>query len=247
MSNLREVQTDIELHKKDLEKMRKKLKMIENIKLTIKNSIINKPLKEHFEMSDIKYYYRETDVYKKARFLTDSLINNAIEDNEKFKQLMTNITYIPQKSGGVIRLQNVFIGIINTFIYDFLTLKHCDIERTEACYLQFFMDDYDYNKEQSEIILELFETFKPYISKLSSNSQEDYDLLECIDGHIQVYIINKTLSNIIDAHVGMFLLYIFKTDDKIFEYINRHEKYLDEIIDKVYKIQYDLIKMNAKL
>ena len=247
MSNLREVQTDIEIHKKDLEKMRKKLRMIESIKTSVKNSIINKPLKEHFEMLDIKQYYKQTDVYKKARFLTDSLINNAIEDNKKFKQLMTNIVYISKNSGDKLRLQYVFKGIINTFIYDFLTLKHCDVDRLKAYYLQFFMDDYDYDEEQGKIIIDLIETFEPYISKLSSNSQEDYDMLECIYGHIQVYITNKTLSNIIDAHVGMFLLYIFKTNDTIFKYIKRHEKYLDEIIDKVYKTQYDLIKTNVKL
>jgi len=250
MSNIRIIKSDIEFCKENSQKLRiekrNKLNMIHYINDIITCSGINNFVYPDVCKYIIKNYYDDltTNKYNKANLLRYTLFCDICEKDEEFNKLVhdkncfENIKLLNDDIEINVRYE--FKYLISQWLYHFINLDNYNIEDMKK-YYSYLFKEYKFDEDKTILGFNILNKFLSNMPILYCDNDEDYKVLKTIDEHIKDYIKNKTLSNVIDANTGIYLLYIFRSNEKIFEYIKNNLKYLDDIIDKVYYKQYKLI------
>jgi len=252
MSNFRIIKSDIEFCKENSQKLRmekrNKLNMIHYINDIITCSRINNFVCPDICKCIIKNYYDNLviDKYSKTRLLHFTLVHNIYEEDEEFNKLIHDKNCLENikpllSDDDKINVLYTFRNLISQWLYHFINLDNYNIEDMKK-YCSYLFKEYEFDEDKTILGFDILNKFLSYIPTLYCDNDEDYKVLKTIDEHIKDYIKNKTLSNVIDANTGIYLLYIFRSNEKIFEYIKNNLKYLDDIIDKTYYKQYKLIE-----
>jgi len=238
MSNIREIKfnsNDINI----INRNQKRKKIIEEnrfityIKNTIESSIINNQVNEN---KMIEAYLSDTSEYLNYSFayyiFAAKNVFYYILNNSNLKVLLTTNNY-----------ENTKINYRNAFKFQLLIIKHfMDYQLSDM--VEIYLNNIKSDNQNKQNDLNILNTIVECNKNLLWNTFEDKNLFKLINNKIND-IVNKNLSDI-TIITRIHLLYIFKNDDMIFNYLknlilNKQEEELNTIIIKAFQIQYDII------
>ena len=241
MSNIREIKFNSnDINNINRSQKRKKImeenRFITYIKNTIESSIINNQVNENkmieIYLSDITEYLNYSFAY--YIFAAKSVFYYIL-NNSNLKVLLTANNY-----------ENTKINYRNAFKFQLLIIKHfMDYQLSDMVeiYLNTTIEcNNDNQNKQND--LNILNTIIECNKNLLWNTFEDKNLFKLINNKIND-IVNEDLSDI-TVITRIHLLYVFKSDDIIFNYLknlilNKQEEELNTIITKSFQIQYDII------